>query len=352
MNAMDKKKVKRILVTRTGYFGDMLLFVPTLRELKRNFPQAHIALMVQSRLGQEVIKNCPYVDEFIVKDYGSLAEKIGFLLSLRRKRFDLILASTQEVGFALNAFVIGAPTRIGFKEAHDNAQHFKENLPFLYSQALSSPPENHEVETNLDLVRAAGGRVESTKLEFWPDKKDRAKVESLLKKLKGKGPLIGIHPFLREKKKNWSREKWVEVIKTLRKRFKARIVMGIGLPEEMPENRAIIQALDFKPFNLEAGLSIQELAALLEKMDLFVCLDSGPMHLAAAVNTPLIALMGPSDFPQYRPWSKKACVLRKDFGCSPCDFHQTCREKKCLKEIKPEEVVRAAEKMLAKGGRP
>lgn len=348
---IDKTSINRILITRMQGMGDVVCFVPTLRALREGFPRAKISILVGRYWSNELLQGCSFVDEILYfqwsKESRKLINKLRFIKFLHQKKIDLVLASTEEIGFALKAFLIGAKYRVGFSESLSrDLKKVKDKFSFLYTYSIKRGRYEHEVEANLKLLKALGLNTEKKELELWEKKEDVEFAKKIFDtyNLNNK-KVIAIHAFTITKFRNWPEEKYLELVKYLVDRHKLEIVF-IGTNEDAGSVDELIRLSNLPLINLAGKINLGQLVSLLKKCDIFIGSDGGPIHIAAALKKPIVALFGPGDVAMFRPYSDKSTILSKYVPCSPCS-QLTCKYSiKCMKSIETADVIRAVEQKL------
>jgi len=347
---IDRKTVKKILLTRTQGMGDVICFIPLLKTLRKEFPQASITLVTGRPGGREIMQGCPFVDKVVFYDVEktrSVLGKVDFIIKLRKEKFDLLITSSQEVGFALKAFLSGAKYRLGFREYETNNIKSRDKFWFLHTVALEPLKSEHEVDANLRLLDILGIEEKDNSLSIWIRQEDEIFAKDLFKEydLIHK-PVIAISPFAGRAVKNWPKERYAELISDLEKNKKARVIL-IGPRYTLGGNEEIIRLGATESLNLSGRTTIGQLIALLSRCDLFIGSDSGPMNIAAALNIPVIALFGPGDENRYRPRCDHSLVINKRLECAPCN-KQACERPRCMELISVNEVLKEVGHLLAK----
>jgi len=353
---IDPAAVKRILVVRTDAIGDLLLATPALAALREKFPHAHIAVMVRP-YNQFVLKDNPDVNELIVDDLYDLfhfGHKVAWRQyrewadRLRAGHFDVMINLAGDFAYALTAFMAGIPYRIGDRGrvAYSWLYNYKVNQR-LNSWAL------HEVEHNLELLAPLGiGLRPAGKCRLYPDPAQLAAAKKLLHDsgLAGK-KVIGINVGTSGTNKAWALGNFVQLIKELAEKYQTKIVL-VGGPKENELNRRILPELGGAAVNL-GGLPVELFIALLKQLDLYVANDTGPTHLAAALDVPSVILYT-SKYQQparWAPWGNRHKLIKNVSSCPfPCK-PPSCRRDLCTSEISVAEVLQAVADMLAGGGR-
>lgn len=339
--------MKKILIIRTDRLGDVILSTPVLRSVRENLPESHIAVMVKPYT-RECVEGNPYIDEVIVYDKEnrerSLFGSLRFAMNLRKKRFDtaLILHPANRVN--LVAFLAGIPERIGFDR----------KMGFLLTKKVPHRKQfgqKHELDYSLDILEAAGMKPTTRSLYMPVDRETKRRME---KRLSGLGVrqgdlLVAIHPSSSCPSKKWLPGRFANVADRLIDDYNVKIAL-IGGPGAANDARAVKDTMKHKPLDLSGGTSVSELAALLKRCVLFISNDSGPVHAASAVGTPVIAIFGRKDAGlgprRWGPTGEHDIILHKDAGCGKCLAHNCDKGFLCLRAVTEDEVLKAAEMIL------
>ena len=329
----------RILVTQTGgWVGDMVLLTPTLRALKTAYPQSHLALLVRP-LVADLMATHPYVDEVMVdskgKGFNRLPSFYNLVNEIRRSDFDLaVVLHPTSLRNALIPFLAGIPERIGSNVS---------GRGILLTGNCADRTDLHEVHRYLRVLELIDIHEQNAKLEFWHTDADRHAARQILAAhgISPKEHLIGVNLGTTWRTKHWSLENFAEVITQVQKRLDARILLT-GSTAEIPLGEAFAGIAKVETINLIGKTTLMQLGALIESCALYLTCDSGPMHIAAAVGTPTIALFGPTSPIRHGPYGENHEVIEKPVECRPC-YKRKCMRKDqlhlCMTEIDPNEVV-------------
>lgn len=340
--------MKNILIIKLRYIGDVLLATPVLRALRDEFPHARVTTLV-NRGAEELLKWNPDVNEVLVLNRTGAAGAIRFARHIRRLRFDCVVDLTDSDRSAILSRLSGAPVRIGFNEE-------RRWRGLLYTSVVyPSPGAIHRVEHDLEAVRALGVAPKASRPVLYTSLQDDEEASRLLEKLeagssaRGK-PFVMLHPGARYWFKAWPAERFAELADRLVAAMGCQVlVAGDSRDQEVAES---IQRQSRAGVQVLAGrTTLLQLAAVLKRCTLFIGNDNGPMHMAAALGIPVVALFGPSDPAVWGPRAEKAIVLYKGLDCRPC-FHPDCfrAEENCMKQITVEEVYAAASRCLSGRG--
>ena len=332
----------RILIWKLSALGDVLLSTPSLRAVRRQFPKAHITLIV-GRAAAELVARCPYLDELIVydprrKDRG-VRGHWALLKKLRAGAFDLSIDLQNSRRTHLLAWLAGIPVRIGYARKWGRLLNRGIRLP----RVVLAPIAHQQY-----LLRQAGLTVDGDALEIWPSAQEDARAQALVGSRADGAPVVGVHPggSGRWKTKRWDLDRWAQLCEALAQR-QVRVIVTGG-PEERGLWEALTGAMRARPVNAIGQTSLLELACLIKRCDVFIAHDSSTLHLAAAVGTPTVALFGPTDPARHLPPRFAGQVIKKDVFCSPC-YSTTCRTitHACMKRIAVDDVLTAVLGQLA-----
>ncbi|MFH1136735.1 MAG: putative lipopolysaccharide heptosyltransferase III [Pseudomonadota bacterium] len=342
---------RNILVSKLRRLGDVLLTVPVVTGLKRALPEARVSLLVNPG-AEDLVRFHPDVSAVLTVPRGTGPfRQLGFLRRLRQGKFDLVLELSEGDRGAFLAWVSGAGTRVGYRPRPDK----KWGRRNFYTHVVDADVKAlHTVEYHLAMVRALGldPGVQPLSL-YWPPVADE-KVRGLLaaEGLADQGSFALLHPASYNLFKTWRPDGAARVIDHLACNHGLPVVLtGSGDLVERILIRDITARTRVPFLDLSGRLTLAELAALIARARLFIGVDSLPMHMAAAVGTPVLALFGPSRDRVWGPWGRGHRVYFKDWDCRPCD-RAGCDDKgvsRCLAEMTPGEVLAVVDEIL---GRP
>lgn len=346
------KTPEKILVIRYRFIGDTLLTVPFLRNLRKANPKAQIDMLVAPVSG-EIIDKCPYVDNFLYFDTtrkhryeNSNQEKKNFryyVKLLREKKYDKAYVLKRSFSSAFLAFCAGIPERIGFDT---------ECRGFLLTKRVKYDNSKHEIDCFLDVLKADGVKECDNYLENWIEPEEEAKVRDYLK---AKLPDFGkkrvlVHATSGNHNKEWPKDRFARIVEYLTNEKGAQVIYA-GTKNDSATYESIHsfinQELKTQPLNLCGEFSLRESLALTKMCDLIVGCDSGNLHIASSVKTPVIGIYGPMDEKKWGAWGENNKLLTADCSCRPCALKKKCKnEHACLSGIDVEAVKSAIDKML------
>jgi len=301
--------IRNILVIRQhNELGDMLCVVPLLRALRQKLPNAHIAL-VASPVNYEVMLHNPFVDEVILYSKLQFARSpihlLKFYRKLRQRRYDLaVVPSTVSVSFTSDAmaYLCGARYRIGASSLNgvENIASRFFNLPV---RAEWKPEASiHQTERNLDFVRRIGISSDDLSVVIRLTEEEKKSAEEFLRPHLAKNQIaIGFHPGAGKPQNRWPAERFAHVADRLSSEINALIVITAGPMDDEPVQQMVKNLRC--AYVLVKGKNIREVAAIIDRLALFVTNDTGVMHVAGATSTHVLALFGSSDPYQWAPRS-------------------------------------------------
>ncbi len=329
--------VQSILVIHQGAIGDFILALPTLRVIRKTYPMARSVIMGYPRI-LELVEKRFYAEEIVSIDQKGMASffipggALDSQLSAFLSAFDLMVVFGKDAQGTL----IGNLKRVSL----GNVLHIN-----------SFPAEHEKIHLSEHLLRGLrryGFSVpaEEPKLFLTPADQEAGKNYCRRRGLTAKEmqEAVVIHPGSGSKKKVWPLERFVDLVQYLQGLFGSRILVVIG-PAEGPDVQKAFEGMQWEmgpsaPLLLK-GLSLLELASVIEGCRVFVGNDSGITHMAAALGVPTVAIFGPSDPRIWAPKGKKVVVVRKEIDCSPCsqeDFFK-CQESECIGKIELGDVL-------------
>ncbi|MBI5369390.1 MAG: glycosyltransferase family 9 protein [Planctomycetes bacterium] len=349
---------ERILILRLSAVGDCLHTLPALHALRRHFPDAHIAWRVEAK-ARGAVEGQPGLDEVIVVERrgwrdawqarrpAQLAAALGRHVGrLRAGRFDWGIDFQGNLTSGLHLAAAGIPCRIGFAAGACR----EGNQLFTNHHVHPGPARQHRIDKNLALLRGLGLAVDGPKLGFALGAEAQARIDPWLAATLPPGArFVAFHPSTSAfgAYKRWSPAAFARLGDLARARLGVEVVVTWGPGEE--ELAAQVAGL-MQPAGHVAcrTASLGELGALLARAAAFVGSDSAPLHLAAALGVPTVALFGPKDPVIYGPYRTRSEILWKGIPCSPCRYRR-CPYPDCMKLITPLDACAGLERLLGAG---
>ena len=337
-----KGSPSRILVVRTDRIGDVLVSTPVLEALRLKYPEAHIAMLV-SKGSKEVVDGNPFLNEVLV-DEGEKASKLA--KRLKAKRFDtaVVLHPTPRLAWALSRAKIPIRVGTGYR-----------GYSFLFTKRVyehRKTAERHELEYNLSLAEALGAKLENPEPKIYLSSQDRdwAKKRLAQAGVREGEKLVGIHPGSGGTARDWKPERFGELGERIQRELGAKVVVT-GVKGERMLAEAVASKMSQSPVIIIGETSLKQLTAILEKESVFVSNSTGPMHLAAAVGTRVVAMFPPiraCSPRRWGPWGKgHKAILPKVPECKKC-IETKCQYCDCMDKISVDEVFTAVKGALGR----
>ena len=340
----------RFLVVRRRYLGDIVLLSSVFVALRKKYPHAFLAVLVEERF-RPVLEMNYDVDEVLTLPRRSLPSWYRFIRKLRRPGFTHVLDFDNRPQTALIGSLSKAPFRATLRHGRPP------RISFLYTRkiALASDfmEKRHIVDFYLRLLEEIDVPRENTSFRLEPPGDAREEIGSFseLGSADRAEPLLLIHPGSRSPSRIWPYDRFIEVADRIAHETGA-CVLFVGGPAEHALLEKIGEQLPPSVHVLRRVLTIPQLAALCERADALLCHDSGPMHLAAGVGTRVIALFGSQNAANWRPLGEGHTVLQPPMPCAQCLYPDKCvREDSyrnyCVQHLSVNEVYHAVLKALA-----
>ncbi len=316
------KDVNRILIIRVDHIGDVITTIPSLRVLRKSFPNAKISVLVRS-LTKDLLMNCPYIDELIVynppwyrgKKDLNLLRSLRLFRNLRKRKFDLAIDFRGDLRNIFLAFLCGSKFRLAYDVKGGDfllthIAHYKEG-------------SFHAIDRNLGVLEKLKIKCNDRKLELWIPKEVQKKIKLPYKKF------VVIHPGSGGHLKLWTAEGFAKVADHIIKNHKSEVVIT-GSPSDVKLAEMIEDKMEYQALNIVGRTDLLELAEIIRRAKMLISPDSGPMHMAVALGTPTVSLFGTSLSEVWGYRSERNIIIEK---------------KGNLKNINPENVIRAVDKL-------
>ncbi len=335
---------RRICLIKPSALGDVVQALPVLSALRGRFPEAHIAWVV-NRSYAGLLADHPHLDEIIAFDRGaggmwSRAARRGFAelnASLRERRFDLVVDLQGLLRSGLMARATGAARRVGMSDAREGAR-------FCYTDVVPMPATPTSAVERYWLVAAALGAGDGGK-QFViglgaPDHDWAARAVG-----RSSGLRVAIHPGARWATKRWPAAHFAELARRIGREFGATFIL-VGGPEETATAAELDSSLASRTINLVGKTSLKQLAAVLGDVHLVITNDSGPMHLAAALGTPVVGIFTCTSPDRARPFGPGHLLVSPNIWCA-ASYLKCCSRMDCMAELTADRVWPAARAHIA-----
>ncbi len=347
---------KKILLICFGGIGDIILFYPVIDTLRDLYPKSNIIFVVEPRCQNiaEKHQGINKVITFDIKNKPKFSDYFDFVQKLRKENLDLAISIGRSPLVPILLSLSGAKHTVGY------ATNF---LKFLYSKSVPLNQNQYAAKMYFDLLKGIG--IDADRLNPVPSIKIANKdcdwsnewFKSKNIDLNSNKKLLMIHPGASKlsKQKNiiktWSPEKWSTLINQLLDND-IRVILAGG-PDDLEDIEIIKSQVNLSHPNFINAYgetkNLEQLTAIIKKIDLLVCVDSAPLNMAVGVNTPAVAIFGPTNEKKILPNDSKYKAVRVDLECTPClwDKRQTtCEFLTCLKKIDVETVYQSVNKQL------
>ena len=337
---------RNILIIKLSAIGDVIHALPVAPALKRCFPQAKITWIVEPT-ALDLLTNNPYIDELLIFEKNNLKSLAGFcrnapnlVRTLRSRQFDLALDLQGLFKSGAIVWLSGASKRLVYCNARESSD--------LFSEKVCGPNSNgHVVERYLDVARALGCQIDKPEFVITITEKEAAIAEANARQngLDISKPYVVLIPGTNWPNKCWPPEHFAQLAGRL---FDKQIIpVFVGSKADRTAMDEIIGKSPVVPIDLTGKTTLKQLAHIIKNSKGAVAGDTGPMHLAAALQTPVIALFGPTDPDRNGPHGTGHSVLKVSHSCRGC-WQRQCREgRSCLADISVDEVFQALMKSVS-----
>jgi ADP-heptose:LPS heptosyltransferase len=344
-----RDRVPRVLVIRRRYLGDIVLLGSVLKNLRLHWPAAWITVLTEAAYAG-VLRLMPEVDaELTVPRHAR--EWLGFARKLRRVGFTHVLDLDNANKTAVITRLTGAPLRATLQREH---LPFRHSWTYTHTAKITDAFYNshHITETYLALPAAVGVPIRSREVRLTPRPQDIAGAQKLIAR---GGNKVLVHPGSRSASRVWPVERFADVCDRLQDNLGAQVFLTAG-PGEQSLVKQIQAQTRTHVVVLDPPRDVGQLAALLGQFDAFLCHDSGPMHVAAAVGTPVVALFGSQNATIWRPLGPRHTILQTPLPCAcigsaapvPCKSSDSYRSY-CVRKLAADDVFAAITRTLATG---
>lgn len=330
----------KVLIVKLSSLGDVVHALPVLNVLKKGFSSGPVEIdWIVEEAASGIIMDHPMIDEVIVVKKGgwisSLKDNYATARRLAKKNYDIVLDLQGLLKSGVWVWLTKGKRRIGFSNAREMSHIFlNEKLPAF-------DPDMHAVDRYMGLARYAVGGVYDGPVEF-PLNVSEQTLGKVREKLKESGVGDGFVTLLsgaRWETKLWTVEGFAALAKSIKEKLSLDVVLA-GSKSDLALTDEIREASGSATVNMAGRTTLNELAGLLSLSRFAVTIDSGPMHMAAAVGTPVVALFGATSPRRTGPYGERHIIIEKGLACSPC-FMRKCPEPRCMEEITATEVMEA-----------
>lgn len=336
----EKSKIKKVLVRATNWIGDAVMTTPAVATIRKNLPDAEITLLAMGWVA-DVFASSPHVDKIILYDkkerHKGVTGKIRLGLELRKEKFDAAILLQNAFEAAFITLLANIPIRAGYTT---------DGRGLLLTHGVRKQPgidKKHQVHYYQEMLQGLGFTPAPDKQELFIADDRRQAAESFLrdKNVAKEELLVGLNPGAAYgPAKRWPAGKYGELAGKLNHDHHNITVLVFGTEADQDAAQTISSSVDpQKIINLTGKTTLIQAMALIARCNCFVTNDSGLMHVAAALQIPLVAVFGSTNHITTAPFSQKAIIVRKDLPCSPCmKTHCPLNHFQCMEKISVDEV--------------
>ncbi len=333
---VDRSQVQKILVIKLRAVGDVLLSTIVTKNLRLAFPSSRIEYLTEPP-SVDLLKTNPFIDDVMVYDRSRMSG-LGLIQRVRGKEFDLVIDLFGNPRTALITRLSGARYRVGFRF---RGRSYAYNIPV--------PPRGgdvHNTQFNLDAIEAIGVDIQDRNIYFHVTPNDDEVVGAVLKSEGLAGKFIaGINAGGGWYTKRWGLERFARLADLLIEQHKASVILLWG-PGQKSDVESIQSMMKHKAF-IPPETTLLQLGALLKRCSILISNDSGPMHIAAAVGTPVVGIYGPTNPILQGPYGSRHVVVRNEtLECLGCNFTRCPIGHPCMRELSVDDVLNGVKRLL------
>jgi heptosyltransferase-3 len=354
-DAIDLSTIQRVLVVKLRHHGDVLLTSPVFSVLKNHAPHLELDALIY-RDTEEMLAGHPAISRIFSVDqawrktavWSRLAQERRLLRDLRARHYDLIVHLTENPRGAWLSHLLGARYAVARDYAKKRGRFWRASFTHLYSVPVKP---RHTVDLHLDALRRLGIYPEANerRLTLVPGDEAGRTVDVLLHTY-GVTPksFIHVHPTSRWLFKCWPADRFAALINLLQERGERVVLTAAPAAAERDYVDRLTRQLQRPLVDLSGRLTLKQLAALTGQAKCFIGVDSVPMHIAAAMQTPVVALFGPSGDLEWGPWQVQARVVTSNHSCRPCGMDGCAGSKvsECLTTLPVDTVLNAVRDLI------
>ncbi len=326
---------KKILIVKPSSLGDIIHSLPLLKAIKEGLPEASVHWVVAKGF-EDLLLEHPLLDRVFVinkqnwknplKAPGTIKEILGIGKKLREERYDVVIDLQGLLRSGIITALSRAPVRIGFSDA-------REMSPLFYNLKIEGGKDIHAVDRYLKIASLL--QIQSSKIGF--------PLPPLGKNPVNENRYFVIVPGARWQSKRWPAEYFADVTKELAKMEFRAVLVGAGSDIDLAEK--ITSLSETNVLNLAGKTNLKGLCSVIKDSTFVLTNDSGPMHIASALDIPVFAIFGPTSEIRTGPYGSKSRVIKSSINCRPC-FKKRCNDIRCMYDVTPEEVVRTIKEAL------
>ena len=346
-NVLSASSIRKVLVIRLDRIGDMVITTPIFRALKEKWPDVQVTVLTNP-VNKNIVINNPFIDCILVYDrenmHKSLNSRLIFFRSIREKKFDLVIDPYLDYEFKTSFITrfVGNRFRLGFEFAGRGIFY---NIRYNPNVFPVSTEKRHMIDYDLDLLEHIGIETQKRQPEVFLSTDEK---ENAYKRLEDAGAdpgskIIGIHPGGNYQSQRWPVKRFAAISNHLITNYDVKVILFAGQAEKQLLSEFRGYAVNTPIFLCD--LSLREFMSTLSHCSQFLCNNSGPLHIAAALNIPTVSTMGPTIPFHWWPRGNNHIVLRKNLDCSPCR-NGICKTHECMELITTNDFIAAVESQI------
>ncbi len=338
---------KNILIRGTNWIGDAVMTIPAVNAVRNTFPKSRISVLAKPWVA-EIYQLCPAVDEIILfHDPGAhsgIQGKLKLAGELRTKRFDAAILMQNAIEAAIISFLAGIPIRAGYNS---------DGRGFLLTHSVQRTKairEVHQIDYYMEMVKSFGCKLTGKSVCLQLDRESAAVSGDIFQQhgIKEKKLLIGVAPGATYgPAKRWFPERFAAVTDRLIDEFDAQAIL-FGSLEDRKSAERVGEKARHPLIDLSGKTNLKQAIAVIARCDLFISNDSGLMHIAGALNVPLVAIFGSTNPVTTSPVGNKSIVVHKNVSCSPCLKEVCPTDFRCMDMVSIDDVYETARDLLKK----
>jgi lipopolysaccharide heptosyltransferase II len=332
---------KRILIRGPNWVGDAVLAIPALKAVRSNFPEAEITLLVRPWVAG-LFTSAPFIDRVWTEAKPTkLGDWTRITRDIRAFDFDLALLLPNSFESALMMFLARVPNRVGY--ATDGRTWM------LTNSIEPSTNRRHQIHYYLDLAKAIRAETDNPSIEIAATDEERQAARSLLAEegiVRGARFLVLNPGAAYGSAKRWHEDRFADVADILAAEMELGVAM-IGSESERPIAEQIRSRMKRPGAVLSGRTSLETLIGVLAESTLMITNDSGPMHIAAALGIPTVAVFGSTDERVTSPFGRRTRVVKNPVECSPCLLRECPIDHRCMNGVSVDDVCKAARDVVA-----
>jgi lipopolysaccharide heptosyltransferase II len=324
----NNTEIKKILLIKPRGIGDIVLSTIVLDNLSSYFPASEIHYLVEE-FAKQSVENNPLIKKIHTMQKTEFAYSVA--RRIRKEKYDLIIDMWSNPRSAQITFLSGAKHRVGYSY---RGRRYAYNI-----KANSGRGDVHSAEHNLELLKAIDVPITSKNIHYHINENSQEKADTFFQesKLINK-TIIGIIPSGGWESKRCDAEKWIEICRELIRQFDVSLLLLWGPGDEIDVEKIKVKLKN--EIVLSPETDVDEMAALINNCDLIIANDSGPMHIAAALDVPTLGLFGPTDPKNHGPYNTNSdYIIRDDLHCIICNKLTCPYDHECMKELPADEVM-------------